>query len=350
MPVSELHQIGEAAVAAQAEALLGSGIQGIDALRGGRNNRLYKVTRASGSACVLKSYLSAPGDPRDRLKTEFGALDFLWRCGERAIPKPLVCDPGQQVAAYSFVEGVPAAQGEAEIDAVAAFAGRLRTYSALPAAKRIGPASGACFSYANAITQLRGRLARHAAVALDHEQGARYPRFVEDKLLPGAERVMTNRAAQLGPIALARAILPSARVLSPSDFGFHNALRTPNGALVFLDFEYFGWDDPAKLAGDFLLHPGMALDQALTQRLLRGLLPTGMRGRGRMAVRLRRLYPLLALNWCAIVLNEFLPEPQKRRAFAGADCGPSRLDQQLEKAEAMLAHALEAEKKFPHGR
>ena len=51
----------------------------------------------------------------------------------------------------------------------------------------------------------------------------------------------------------------NARTLSPSDFGFHNTLRRPDGELAFLDFEYFGWDDPAKTITDFLLHPGMQL-------------------------------------------------------------------------------------------
>src|ERR1700680_1391707 len=32
------------------------------------------------------------------------------------------------------------------------------------------------------------------------------------------------------------------RSLVPSDFGFHNSLRRPDGSLAFLDFEYFGWD------------------------------------------------------------------------------------------------------------
>jgi hypothetical protein len=49
------------------------------------------------------------------------------------------------------------------------------------------------------------------------------------------------------------------RTLSPSDFGFHNAIRKTDGTLCFIDFEYFGWDDPVKLTADFLHHPGMAL-------------------------------------------------------------------------------------------
>ena len=51
-------------------------------------------------------------------------------------------------------------------------------------------------------------------------------------------------------------------VLSPSDFGFHNALLGPDGKLCFIDFEYAGWDDPAKLICDFFCQPQTPVPQA----------------------------------------------------------------------------------------
>src|SRR6202040_3710161 len=60
------------------------------------------------------------------------------------------------------------------------------------------------------------------------------------------------------------------RSLVPSDFGFHNSLRRMDGTLAFVDFEYFGWDDPVKLTADILLHPGMSLGDAQRARLRLG--------------------------------------------------------------------------------
>ena len=55
------------------------------------------------------------------------------------------------------------------------------------------------------------------------------------------------------------------QILSPSDLGFHNCIKGNDGLLTFIDFDYFGWDDPVKLTCDFLLHPGMVLsDQQKT--------------------------------------------------------------------------------------
>ena len=56
------------------------------------------------------------------------------------------------------------------------------------------------------------------------------------------------------------------RSLVPSDFGFHNALRDERGRLTFIDFEYFGWDDPVKLTADVMLHPGTPVASELRLR------------------------------------------------------------------------------------
>ena len=47
-------------------------------------------------------------------------------------------------------------------------------------------------------------------------------------------------------LSMSAALPKETRCLSPSDFGFHNALLEATGKLRFVDFEYAGWDDPAK--------------------------------------------------------------------------------------------------------
>ena len=61
---------------------------------------------------------------------------------------------------------------------------------------------------------------------------------------------------------------PRHRALSPSDFGLHNAMRDEDGRLRFIDFEYFGWDDPVKLVSDTALHPGSELPGSSAKRLI----------------------------------------------------------------------------------
>ena len=135
----------------------------------------------------------------------------------------------------------------------------------------------------------------------------------------------------------------SSRTLSPSDFGFHNALRRSDGSICFLDFEYFGWDDPVRLAADFLLHPGMSLGEALRERFLKGMLEA-FSGDDEFRVRLALLFPLIGMRWCMILLNEFHSEGWRTRQFAGSSRDrASVLAEQLQKARTMLLRLEDTE-------
>ncbi len=120
------------------------------------------------------------------------------------------------------------------------------------------------------------------------------------------------------PALILTAELPQEwRSLVPSDFGFHNSLRRNDGSLVFVDFEYFGWDDPVKLTADILLHPGGTLLPSATgsdsARRRRGF--TAMIRHLRAGC--RPICRCSGLRWVLILLNEFIPERWRRRVLAG---------------------------------
>ena len=137
--------------------------------------------------------------------------------------------------------------------------------------------------------------------------------------------------------------------MSPSDYGFHNALRQDNGELVFLDFEYFGWDDPAKMISDFLLHPARMIDFSLKQQFFSEIL-AGFSENKTLSTRVKIVYPLFGIKWCLILLNEFIPEQLLRRGFA--DINPidkrERQAQQLAKAKQMLTQIKGDYEQFPY--
>ncbi len=137
-------------------------------------------------------------------------------------------------------------------------------------------------------------------------------------------------------------------ILSPSDFGFHNALRQKDNRLVFVDFEYFGWDDPVKMLSDFLLHPGMTLTSSLRGMFCARFCSLFEDDR-QLGLRFRSLYPLYALRWTMILLNEFLPERLERRILSGSirHVGAAQRKQLL-KANSMIAHCRDALHHFPY--
>ena len=97
---------------------------------------------------------------------------------------------------------------------------------------------------------------------------------------------------------------------SPSDFGFHNIL-CKDTTLNFVDFEYAGIDDLAKLLADFSLMPEMQLSKA-HNNLFRETIISGLDVDRYFDKRLALLDFLFPVKWVCIILNVFLPEKTER--------------------------------------
>jgi hypothetical protein len=126
----------------------------------------------------------------------------------------------------------------------------------------------------------------------------------------------------------------SVQALSPSDFGFHNALLEDN-KLYFLDFEYFGRDDPVKLMADFVWHPGMDLSNSQKTIWLNGAFEIFTKD-SNIHARFHAAWPAYGLRWSLILLNEFLKDGWQKRVYANNDLKnkqESKLERQLSKAK-----------------
>jgi hypothetical protein len=319
---------------------------------GGRNSRVYRVDAAAGS-CALKLYFRHGKDTRDRRATEFAALGFLRRHGVRAVPEPLASDPRLGASLFGFVEGAAVRSEEAaatDVERLADFLVALRRLSKHRDAAELPAASEATFSLDALVETIGRRLQRLAEVEGTTATHPLLTEFLRDEFRPTFGQTVEWAGGLLRQHGLGHGqeLEPAARTLSPSDFGFHNVLRTPDGRLVFVDFEYFGWDDPAKMVSDFLLHPGMALGRPLRGRFLNRVLAGFGTGHA-LGVRVRAAYALYALKWCMILLNEFVPEHLERRLFANPGIEPEELQrEQLGKARDMLNLARDARAAFPY--
>ena len=79
-------------------------IDGIRRIGHEGNNLLYEVL-SEGESFLLKIYSSAEEDGWNRGKSEFMALDYLWKKGFREIPKAVKFYEKEKVAVYSFEKG-----------------------------------------------------------------------------------------------------------------------------------------------------------------------------------------------------------------------------------------------------
>lgn len=288
-------------------------------IAGGRNSQVYGLSCESGRSLVAKVYYRDRSDGRDRLAAEFSGLSFLWRSGIRCVPEPLAADTRNALALYECVEGKPIDSRQVtheDIDAAVAFLISLDRVKMQEDATELQYASEACFSLGALIRNVQDRFGRlyeiREGMLVDELRS-----FLVEELQPFFERVCAWSTATMAEAGcpVDRELTLQERTLSPSDFGFHNALRRADGRITFLDFEYFGWDDPAKMMVDFVLHPAMSLSPAAKTRFRDGLL-AHFGGTGNLAVRLKAVYPLFGLKWCLILLNEFVPRDMARRSFA----------------------------------
>lgn len=318
-------------------------------LKGGRNSKVFRVDCNDDAAVAVKAYFRSSEDRRDRMGCEFRALQLLHGQDLRNIATPLTTHEPRQLAAYEFIEGQPVSSTEvipADIEQVLDFLRSLKQIAAGGAAADFPAASEACFSI-DAIFENLG--ARFQGLERAAKSELILAQFLEREFIPfrkAAEEWCRDFCRRHG-IDSSEEISIDARTLSPSDFGFHNTLRRPDGQLAFLDFEYFGWDDPAKTIADFLLHPGMRLSHALKQQFFAGAISI-FSSSPKIELRVQAVYPLFAVKWGTILLNEFTLDHMPRRSFAvGA---PRVLSQsaQLEKARRLLGQAMDDYRNFPY--
>jgi hypothetical protein len=323
-----------------AEKLLGVSDVMLETIDGGRNSRVYRLTAPSG-VYAFKTYFRHAADSRARMDTEFQALRFLWDNGESTVPEPIAASEQGDCAIYEWIEGERiAVPTEEQMSAATSFLTRLHRFCTRPTADCLRPASEACFSAQALVDCLDGRL----EPLLARTDYAELSAFLRDQFVPKLEE-LSARARDLLGHAFTRDLSLGHRTLSPSDFGFHNALLRED-RVIFLDFEYFGWDDPVKLISDFVLHPGMTVSP---ERKRQYVLAT-VREFPEAADRFEALFPLFGLKWCLILLNEFLPAHLARRKFAGMSDHEiaTRQAEQLDKARNMLRQAADASP-LPYG-
>jgi hypothetical protein len=311
-----------------------------DSIPGGANNRVFRL-EVNGARALLKAYFQHPGDQRDRLGAEFNFSTFAWQHDVRCLPQPLACDPEHHLGLYEYIEGRKLHGGEIEegmVNQALSFYQQINRHRDLPAAQMLPPGSEACFSLAehlNCVARRLGNLKNiNASTVLDRDAA----RFIHHDLDQAWSRVSDAVQKQAGDLgwSLDLPISPPDRCLSPSDFGFHNAILRDDRTLCFIDFEYAGWDDPAKLVCDFFCQPAVPVPLGYYARFAEAVAARASNPEMHLT-RFVLLMPVYQLKWCCILLNDFLPVGRDRRRFA-QDHGHSEEQkaQQLTKARQAL--------------
>ena len=304
-------------------------------VEGRGNSKIFRVESSQGSI-ALKVYPDLAVDNRLRRNAEWQALKFLQR-NKLPVPKPVQTDAELNWSLIEWIDGSPAdPQNQVHLGQAATFIQNLNQASrAVSSGSVFGLATEACLNPSLIENQINNRL---AALKLVKDSALRD--FVDNSVSPTLVRTI-ERSRRLMVDGYGANLDQRFWTLSPSDFGLHNAIVTPQGDLVFFDFEYFGWDDPVKLTADVCLHPGMSLDENAQQYWISEAKRL-FANDPNFGVRLNALYPLYAIRWALIMLNEYRTDKIKNRLNAQSrmqtDIRGAQV-MQLEKAKLMLKNA-----------
>jgi hypothetical protein len=282
-------------------------------IHGGFNNRSFRVDTGE-KRYLLKKYFRDGQDSRDRLGAEYGFCKFASTLGVGGVAKPYACNADEGIGLYEFIEGVdcrPEDVTHQRVLEAANFYKRLNEHRDCLAAKKLGKASESCFSIEEHLRCVSQRVTQLAAIPTDNPLDQRAVRFAQESLATRVREVEEaySRIGLPGPVGI------NEYSLSPSDFGFHNMLIYHGGSLRFVDFEYAGWDDPAKMVADFFCQPRIPVPVGWMNAFVEEAIGGQTWADGAMQ-RIQLLYPLYRVKWCCIIMNEFLPEGNRRRAFS----------------------------------
>ncbi|MBR4666652.1 MAG: phosphotransferase, partial [Lentisphaeria bacterium] len=252
------------------------------------------IILTSGKTYFLKSFYPESAKTRKTFQRETDFLRYAGKIGLAGTARLLAEDPENYLMLTEYIGGerYTSPVKEADIRSAAAWIRELNGTEILPDLEQ---AADGCRCNSDHFTGVRKRLKQFF-----------------DLNLPALNPLLQHFDHELK--TLESVCLPECRrqIVSPSDFGFHNVLVQDN-RLYFVDFEYAGLDDPAKLVCDFFCQPDFPITYSVMPRFAETAFPDEENLQERIAA----LYSVHRIKWSCILMNSLLPERISARHFAG---------------------------------
>jgi len=297
-------------------------------LTGGGNNVLWRVHTNGASQFVIKDY---GVDGSDRLDREWGYLKKLAGNKMSNVPVPIWVDRHRRLACYSHLDGKKLQFEDITETHIMQAAKFIRGLCGMPN-NGLHHAKGAHFTLSAHLDEIEARVSLLENFIEQHSISPALKAFLVTCLRPDWER----RKQSISNINGTDYFSSIFTFPSPSDFGFHNILFEEH-ALNFVDFEYAGIDDLAKLLADFSLMPEVPISET-HNFLFRDAITARMDLDKNFEKRLALLEFLFPIKWVCIILNVFLPEKAERILSASRSEVRQRQTEKLELATQFFDH------------
>ena len=277
---------------------LGCSTSSIALMRGGINNDVF-ACRSAATSLVIKGYPDLVSGDRCRFQAEVAFLTYANQVAKGFVPSLLHIDASRRCIVMEHLDGRVFSDGcspsAMQLARAGEFIRRLNSDLGLARASSIGAAAESYATLSGHIANIEARIAKFSSAHLPEnlvDAGAR----LLVRMQRGLDSMREQIGARLRNGDLLDAIEPGTQRLSPSDFGFHNAIDCPGGTR-FIDFEFAGWDDPAKAAIDFSLQPRVPVPLILFN--LANYFP--IEDCYMVETRMSALMEILKLKWACII-------------------------------------------------
>jgi hypothetical protein len=315
---------------------LEASIDSLVPLHGGINNQVFScsVGAKNSKRFVIKGY--APKGLTDRMLAEVQFLRYAQQVAPSYVPKLLAEDEEYRCIVLEYLDGQPYPVGLSPSEQDIMHAGnffRLLNADQLLAKDHIK--QQAAEGFLRVTEHLENVFVRLNQLSIEHLpiEFRSQANLLVQNIFQEFEALADQTKALIDKSQIQDAINSEDYCVSPSDFGFHNAFRSPNG-VKFFDFEFAGWDDPAKAVVDFSLQPRMPVAPKLAKLFFQSVVPYGGEQlRTRSAV----LGPILRLKWLCIMLSVLRPDRLLQMKTVTRDSmGEGFVKQRLEEAQAYI--------------
>ncbi|MDC1280942.1 hypothetical protein N8Z28_01510, partial [bacterium] len=270
-------------------------IKSIVKIKKGGNSNVYKLQDYKNNLLLLKEYPNDPLEIKSRLKNELDALKLLYDFEN--VPTIINYNHSMDLLILEYIKGrtIKKITHQNLFDALI-FVEQLYKLSNN---KSYSLATEACLNANELVNQIDKRFIKFKLTQNKDLQK------IITKLFKLYE-IVRKRAYELWPkYNINKNLKKKFLTFSPSDFGFHNAILNEKNKLKFIDFEYFGLDDPVKLISDFLWHPGMELTEKQKITFTTDFYRIFKKDKY-LKQRLNAAFSLYGIRWGLIILNNFI--------------------------------------------
>lgn len=279
----------------------------INKLRGGINNQVYVCSKGEHKF-VIKSYPAKATAKHDRMRAETDFLQFAQHLAPSYVPGLIAQDSERRCIVLDYVEGVPYKEGEnlteLDVDSAISFIRAINQNKSVINNFEMQQAADGFMSISEHMENVQNRI---EALQVDHLPKHFHLLVIEalDKLKTQWERIKLTTENSLVRGDVVNVLSEKYQCYSPSDFGFHNAIKTADG-VKYIDFEFAGKDDPAKTVSDFFLQPRIPVNQQYISKFVDAF--QDRINKNDLEKRARILSGVLKIKWASIILAILNPK------------------------------------------